>query len=84
MVNTMHASELHVLETDDPFCVRIQSVIQNLRESLGEHLQVRVYLRGEKEMNQISLCLRDDRVRSDSTLSEFVCSFFKKVLSKYR
>lgn len=73
-----------MLESDDPYCVQIQSVIQSLRESLGEYLQVRIVLRGEKEMDQVSLSLKDDRVRMDATLSEFVCSFFKKVMEKYR
>lgn len=84
VVNTAHAATLSVLESDDPYCVQIQSVIQSLRESLGEYLQVRIVLRGEKEMDQVSLSLKDDRVRMDATLSEFVCSFFKKVMEKYR
>jgi trehalose utilization protein len=53
-------------------------------EMYGEHLQVRVILRGEKEMAAVSRCLRDDRVGTDASLSEFVCSFFKKVLEKYK
>lgn len=45
---------------------------------------MRIVVRGEKEMNEVSLLLRDDRIRLDGSLSEFVCEFFKRVLAKYK
>ena len=61
-----------------------QSDIDALKEELGEYLQVRIVLRGEREMTSLGYCLYDDRVKLDGTLSEFVCGFFKTVLSKYK
>ena len=72
------------LMTDDPFLQRIHRVIDALKEELGEYLQVRIVLRGEREMTSLGYCLYDDRVKLDGTLSEFVCGFFKTVLSKYK
>ena len=45
---------------------------------------MRIVLRGEREMTSLGYCLYDDRVKLDGTLSEFVCGFFKTVLSKYK
>ena len=84
IVNTTHASLIALVDTEDPLVVRIHNVLDSLKEMYGEHLQVRVILRGEKEMAAVSRCLRDDRVGTDASLSEFVCSFFKKVLEKYK
>ena len=84
LVNSTYASSVSLVETDDPFVNRIHAVLFSLREMYGEHLQAQVILRGEKEMNVISRCFRDDRCGSDPSLSEFVCEFFKKVLAKYK
>ena len=84
IVNTVHASTVSVMDSDDPFVMRIQNVLFTLKEMFGEHLQVRVVLRGESEMNGVSRGFRDDRVGIDASVSEFVCTFFKKVLEKYK
>lgn len=83
-MNAVHAASVSILEGDDPFLQRIHRVIDALKEELGEYLQVRVVLRGEREMTSLGYCLYDDRVKLDGTLSEFVCGFFKTVLSKYK
>lgn len=83
-MNAVHAASVSILEGDDPFLQRIHRVIDALKEELGEYLQVRIVLRGEREMTSLGYCLYDDRVKLDGTLSEFVCGFFKAVLSKYK
>ena len=83
IVNSVHAASLTLAETEDPLVQRVWNVIEAVKESVGEELQVRVVLRGEQEMNDVSLWLRDDRIRLDGSLSEFVCEFFKRVLAKY-
>ena len=83
-MNAVHAASVSILEGDDPFLQRIHRVIDALKEELGEYLQVRVVLRGEREMTSLGYCLYDDRVKLDGTLSEFVCGFFKTVFSKYK
>ena len=81
IVNSVHAASLALAETEDPLVQRVWNVIEAVKESVGEELQVRVVLRGEQEMNDVSLWLRDDRIRLDGSLSEFVCEFFKRVLA---
>mgnify|MGYP004723298119 FL=1 len=83
-MNALHAASVSILEGDDPFLQRIHRVIDALKEELGEYLQVRIVLRGEREMTSLGYCLYDDRVKLDGTLSEFVCGFFKTVLRKYK
>ena len=84
LVNAVHAASVSILEGDDPFLQRIHRVIDALKEELGEYLEVRILLRGEREMASVGYCLYDDRVKLDGTLSEFVCGFFKTVLGKYK
>lgn len=84
VVNSVHSASLGLLQTDDPLVQRVWRVMEQAKAEWGEELQVRVVLRGEKEMNEVSLLLRDDRIRLDGSLSEFVCEFFKRVLAKYK
>lgn len=84
IVNSTYAGSLTIMESEDPFVIRIQSLLYSLRDIVGEHVQVRVVLRGENEMTEVSRSFRDDRCGNDSSLSEFVCSFYKKVLDKYK
>ena len=76
LVNSMHAASVSILDGSDSYLNQIHTLI--------EYLEVRVVLRGEKEMNRVSYGLYDDRVKLDGTLSEFVCGFFKTVLAKYK
>ena len=84
VVNSMHAASVSILDGSDSYLNQIHTLIQELKNELGEYLEVRVVLRGEKEMNRVSYGLYDDRVKLDGTLSEFVCGFFKTVLAKYK
>ena len=84
LVNSMHAASVSILDGSDSYLNQIHTLIQELKNELGEYLEVRVVLRGEKEMNRVSYGLYDDRVKLDGTLSEFVCGFFKTVLAKYK
>ena len=56
IVNSVHAASLALAETEDPLVQRVWNVIEAAKESAGEELQVRVVLRGEQEMNDVSLC----------------------------
>lgn len=84
LVNSMHAASVAILDGSDPYLSQLHTFIQEVKNELGEYLEVRVVLRGEKEMTRVSYCLYDDRVKLDGTLSEFVCGFFKTVLAKYK
>lgn len=84
IVNTVHAASLSLVDNEDPLNIRIHTLLYTLREMYGEYLQVRIFLRGEKEMNEVSRNFRDDRLGNDPSLSEFVCTFFKQVLEKYK
>ena len=87
VVNSVHGASLSLLQSEDPvdpLVQRVWRVVERVKEELGEELQVRIVVRGEKEMNEVSLLLRDDRIRLDGSLSEFVCEFFKRVLAKYK
>ena len=84
VVNSVHGASLSLLQSEDLLVQRVWRVVERVKEELGEELQVRIVVRGEKEMNEVSLLLRDDRIRLDGSLSEFVCEFFKRVLAKYK
>ena len=84
LVNSMHAASVSILDGSDPYLSQLHTLIQELKNEFGEYLEVRIVLRGEKEMNRVSYGLYDDRVKLDGTLSEFVCEFFKTVLAKYK
>ena len=84
VVNSVHGASLSLLQSEDLLVQRVWRVVERVKEELGEELQLRIVVRGEKEMNEVSLLLRDDRIRLDGSLSEFVCEFFKRVLAKYK
>lgn len=85
IMNTMHAASVTIAEGGTVgYLDQIHTVIQEMKELIGEYAEVRVVLRGEKEMNDVAYNLYEDRVKLDGTLSEFVCEFFKKVLEKYK
>ena len=85
IMNSMHAASVTIAEGGAVgYLDQIHTVIQEMKELIGEYAEARIVLRGEKEMNEIAYNLYEDRVKLDGTLSEFVCEFFKKVLEKYK
>ena len=84
LINTAQAASVNIQDSDLPFILQIDTVIQEVKELIGEHYDVRIVVRGEREMNEIAYGLYEDRVKLDGTLSEFVCEFSKKVLEKYK
>ena len=84
LINTAQAASVTIQESELPFISQIDAVIQEMKELIGEHYDVRIVVRGEREMNEIAYGLYEDRVKLDGTLSEFVCEFSKKILEKYK
>ena len=84
LINTLQAASASIQESELDYISQIDAVIQEMKDLIGEHYEVRIVVRGEKEMNEIAYGLYEDRVKLEGTLSEFVCEFSKKILEKYK